>query len=417
MARRTEYNAGEPTPGSEGNARSKPEAVGVIFFVTSLAAGGAERSLASQIRKLSEAHRVSAIVCLRWTADLRIKRELAATCPIIELLGHPGRGRIEQFVVALRMTWRHRHSLFQGWMYHGCVLATGFWWLLGSGRRLLWSIHSSGEIPDRNGWLHGLKLRGMGLMSRVSRATIIFCGDRSRVMHVQRWKWPDDNVRVLTNGIDVGRFAPSVQVRASCREVHGISREMLVLGYVGRWHPDKDVGNLCRALKLWPSSNSRLVVIFCGSGLDHRNSQFVQAIAGLGGNVRCVCLGEVSDTSQVMPAFDFLCLSSLREAYPLVLCEALACGVPCVATDVGDCSSIIGEFGLIVPPGDSDRMGRAFGEYAEVLRSGRVEAIRAGARAWAVNAFDEAVVARRYSGMLEAQWILDRELTGRRSMV
>jgi glycosyltransferase involved in cell wall biosynthesis len=236
-------------------------------------------------------------------------------------------------------------------------------------------------------------------------------------VHVKRWKWPEGGVRVLTNGIDVRRFAPSAQVGASFRESQGISKETLVLGYVGRWHGDKDVGNLCRALKFWPPSNGELTVIFCGQGLDPRNSLFAQAIAGLGGNVRCVGLGEVPDTSQIMPAFDYLCLCSMREAYPLVLCEALACGVSCIATDVGDCAGIIGDFGLVVPPGDSERMGRALVEYAGVLRSSRVASIRAGARAWAVKAFDEEAVVQRYLHILEDQCLQDRELWGRGSLV
>ena len=220
-------------------------------------------------------------------------------------------------------------------------------------------------------------------------------------MHLGKWHWPTRNAEVLTNGIDITKFVPSDRIKAEVRREFGIPERSLILGYVGRWHPDKDVGALCRALTILGADIPDLVVIFCGKGLELQNRDFADAVAAASKSLRCISLGEVSDTSQMIPAFDFLCLCSRREAFPLVLCEALSCGVPCVTTDVGDCRSIINGFGRIVQPGDFRQLAQAIVEYAGILRRGSAIDTRMATREWAEKAFDEKIVTQRYLSVLE----------------
>jgi len=70
-------------------------------------------------------------------------------------------------------------------------------------------------------------------------------------------------------------------------------------------------------------------------------------------------VGEVGEIVGVMSALDVLCLSSCAEAFPIVLGEALACGTPCVATDVGDAARVVGPGGVIVPPRNSAALAQA----------------------------------------------------------
>jgi len=73
---------------------------------------------------------------------------------------------------------------------------------------------------------------------------------------------------------------------------------------------------------------------------------------------RFIFPGERTDVQRLMQAMDVFCLSSWSEAFPNVLGEAMACGVPCVATDVGDSADIIGDTGIVVPPSDTEALAR-----------------------------------------------------------
>jgi glycosyltransferase involved in cell wall biosynthesis len=86
-------------------------------------------------------------------------------------------------------------------------------------------------------------------------------------------------------------------------------------------------------------------------------------IAGLNLDGRVTLLGERGDLDAIYPAFDVLALSSAYgEGLPTVLIEAMACGVPCVATDIGDSRAVVGDAGLIVPPRDPDALAQGFAQ-------------------------------------------------------
>ena len=344
-----------------------------------------------------------AVICLLWTPDRRLKDKLQKLCPIVELLGDPNEGFARQAWKALRVCWRERTALFQGWMYHGCVLATIFWWLTGAGNAIFWAIHSSGIVEGDHKLLRSVELLGLGVICRLTGAKVMFCGENSQRVHLEKWHWTERNAKVLPNGINISRFAPSNEIYRQVRRELGISDRALVLGYIGRWHPDKNVGSLCQALASLGSLNFELVVIFCGHGLSMDNREYADAVTAASKRIRCISLGEVPDTSRIIPAFDFLCLSSLREAFPLVLCEALACGVPCVTTDVGDCRNIVNGLGRVVPPGDLHQLAQALVEYANILRHDAAVDIRIAAREWATVALDEKIMTQRYLSLLDSE--------------
>ena len=154
----------------------------------------------------------------------------------------------------------------------------------------------------------------------------------------------------IPNGVDLERFSPRQSERAMLRDRLGLSANSVVVGLVARYHPMKDVQTFLRAASLFQHDHENARFVLCGDGLGPDNAPLAELIRMLDLDRRFVLLGRRPDIELIYPALDALTLCSIYgEGFPNVLCEAMACDVPCVATDVGDSAEIIGDCGLIVP--------------------------------------------------------------------
>jgi glycosyltransferase involved in cell wall biosynthesis len=159
---------------------------------------------------------------------------------------------------------------------------------------------------------------------------------------------------IIPNGYDVGRFRPDAAARARLRAEWGVPDGVPLLGMVARFDPQKDHANLLAACARLQASGADFAAVLVGTGCDAGNAALVQQLAAAGLTQRVRLLGRRDDVPAVMAALDLHVLSSAYgEAFPNVLAEAMACGTPCVTTDVGDAAQIVGETGWAVPPRDA----------------------------------------------------------------
>jgi glycosyltransferase involved in cell wall biosynthesis len=157
---------------------------------------------------------------------------------------------------------------------------------------------------------------------------------------------------VIPNGFDLEAFRPDPVAREQVRQELGIPPDAPLAGSIARFHPQKDHRTLVKALARINSAMPEVRALLAGEGVTLENAQLAGWIrsAGLEGSV--YLLGRRSDTPRLLAALDVFCLSSSHgESFPQVVGEAMACGVPCVVTDVGDAAEIVGEAGLVVAPG------------------------------------------------------------------
>ncbi len=247
-------------------------------------------------------------------------------------------------------------DVVQGWMYHGNVAATAAHAALSRKPALCWSIRCSlGEgVPEK--WL----TRAVIMLGRVLShrpETVIYNSDRSRLQH-QAIGYSVGNSIVIPNGFDVKKYCPSTRLRESMRRRLGLPADGIVVGLLARLHPMKDHrGYIASATEIMQRFQN---TYFIAAGRDVTHLATNEPCLVQKAGERLVLLPEQADVVEFMNGLDICVLSSSwGEGFPNVLGEAMSCGVPCIATDVGDCASIIDGTGTIVPPRSLETLSAA----------------------------------------------------------
>lgn len=172
-----------------------------------------------------------------------------------------------------------------------------------------------------------------------------------REIHSSRTGFPLTKIDVIHNGVDTQWFRQQHAVRARVRRELGLDEAVLAIGAVGRLEPVKDHMTLLRAATRLPDS-PRWQILLAGDGKERGAlERFLRDHAALAGRVRF--LGSVSDVASFLNALDIYVLPSLSEGISNSLLEAMASGLPVVATAAGGNPEVVvdGTCGLLFPVG------------------------------------------------------------------
>lgn len=183
--------------------------------------------------------------------------------------------------------------------------------------------------------------------------------------------WPGNRIEALNNRVDVEALRTTQVGRDEARQVLGLPHDAWVIGNVGRLHPDKDQATLLRgfaaALPRLPQ-NSLLAIL--GNG---RLEDALKQLARELGVAEHVCfLGRVPQARRYFAAFDTFALTSDHEPFGMVLLEAMAAGVPLVATHCGGAAEVVEGVGLLFPLGDQAALAEGLVHLAGLLPEQRV---------------------------------------------
>ena len=369
----------------------------VCHVINSLALGGAQQMLV----KLAETHAAcgveSHVVALRGGP---LKERLDAAGVPCTSLGIGSNANLPLIRSRLRAQLDCiAPDVVQGWMYVGNLAAT-------MARRprhgaLAWNIRHSLHGYAREKPLTGLTIRLNGMLSRRPVA-IVYNAQVSREQHAAHGFF-DDRALVIDNGFDLDRFRPDPAARQVWRDRLDLpGDDSLLVGHVGRFHPQKDHETMIRAFAGAAAKDPRLVLVLAGEGLDHENTLLTGLVSSLGLGSRVRLLGPVMAVHELYPAFDFFVLSSsYGEAFPNVLGEAMACGVPCITTRIGDSARIVGDLGHVVEPGDVQALSSAMITFAG--KTGKPDSDLARAcREHVGDHYSLSVIAERYARLYDS---------------
>lgn len=226
--------------------------------------------------------------------------------------------------------------------------------------KVTWAIHSL-DLPSRGEYtkIRFNTLKAMvGSASRLVPDQIISCSDAATSAHLE-FGYPLVKCKTIDNGIDMHRYRINPEARKLVRNALNIPTESIVVGYIGRSHPVKRIEDYFAATAILMEQRSDLHFVALGLPLEDLYAKARAAYDLLPDPSRMHLLGRCSNPENYIPAMDVTMLTSESEALPMVLMESLACGVPCVSTDVGSASRVIGSFGKCVPAKDPECMAKA----------------------------------------------------------
>ena len=219
--------------------------------------------------------------------------------------------------------------------------------------------------------------------------------------------WPADKIETLHNRLDVSAVEAEIIPRDAARETLGLPHDSLVIGNVGRLHPDKDQATLLAGFaKALPNLPEGVLLAIAGSG-PLENSLKEQTISlGIANRVRF--LGQVPNVRRLFSAFDLFVLSSDHEPFGMVLLEAMAAGVPVIATDCGGAPEVIADRNALFNLGDSQGLARQLIAFCNLPASDRSMRIR-NARERLSEAFSDTSAAKRFFSLSMVEKTMERD--------
>jgi len=324
----------------------------ITHIITGLNVGGAERALHTLLTGGLQGPFDNHVISLMDEGHYGpLLRE--AGIPVTCLHMSPGRPGLGAVAKLLRSTNAQAPDIVQGWMYHGNLAASLVRRFVAPRAALLWNIRLSleGKSTTKRSTQWAIRL-GARLSGHCD--AIIYNSLRSRAQH-EADRFSAKKGVFIPNGFDTARWQPVLDAKTALSRMLGLSAQTKIVGFVARAHPQKDLPNLFDAFR-------RVALIHADCHLVCVGREIEECAPLSLDRSRVTFLGQRSDISTLMSGFDLLCLSSWAEGFPNVIGEAMACGVPCVSTDVGDAAAIVAETGWVVPPRDSAALADALSQ-------------------------------------------------------
>lgn len=338
---------------AEVNVKGETEKLRIDYVISGLGTGGAEMMLLKLLEH-GPRLRCGRVIALNEGGPMVERfRDLGVEVSCLGI--RPAAPNPLALATLVRRFRNDQPDVVSTWMYHADLL--GGLAARAAGVPVVWGIRNSTLGPQTRTTTRTV-VRLCAWLSRRVPTRIVSCSSRARQIH-EALGYEPSRFRLIPNGFDLVRFHPDAVARASVRAELGVPDGRLLIGLVARFDPQKDHAAFVRAAGRVRAERSGVQFVLLGAGVDSGNASLTRWIREDGIEADVSLLGQRADVARLMAAFDVLVSSSRGEAFPNVLGEAMACAVPCVVTDVGDSAEIVGETGIVVPPGDPEALAGA----------------------------------------------------------
>ena len=330
----------------------------ILFLVWRLGDGGAERQLVVLAKELATLGHTVKIAT--WVQGGNYAKDLVGSGVETERLYWPipGVGMATLIATGQALVRRFRPHVIHGYMDQANMLVA-FLRSPEPGCRIVWGIRASALERHHYDLYSRLVWQLNRLLSR--RADLVISNSRSGAEHVAAHHYERSRVKVIANGIDTRRFYYDADGGAQLRREWGTREGERVIGMAARLDPMKGYDTFVAAARLLSSRHRNVRFVCAGEGLEPWRSDVLREVNSAGLGERFQWVGQISEIHSFYSALDLATsTSSFGEGFSNAVAEAMACGVSCVVTDVGDSALIVGDTGRVVPPRDPGALAHAW---------------------------------------------------------
>lgn len=316
----------------------------IINIITGLNNGGAEAVLYRLCsHDKSHAHTVISLMDEGKYGPLLEEAGVALHC-----LNMPvGRVTFSGLYQLFKLIRKLKPDVIQTWMYHADLIGGGVARLAGI-KNVFWNIRHTTLESAHSKRSTILVAKLCASLSKMIPKGIICCAEKAVEVH-GKIGYDTSKMTVIANGYDLSDLRVIPNSQAQLREEVGDIFPLI--GMVGRFDPQKDHFGMLEAFSIVKRAGFPHKLALVGRNLNISNVALLDKIIFLDLKGEVLLLDQRTDIPTIMNSLDLHVLSSsFGEAFPNVLAEAMACGTPCITTDVGDAAFIVGDTGWVVPP-------------------------------------------------------------------
>ena len=202
----------------------------------------------------------------------------------------------------------------------------------------------------------------------------------------------------IPNGYDLLSLKQDNDKRKVFIIKNNLENKKFIIGNVARYDPKKDHSTLLKSLSILSNKKIKFFCILAGKNIDKNNLKLMKEINKFKLTRHIKLLGQINNIQEIMNGIDvYVQSSSFGEGFPNVVAEAMACETPCVVTDVGDASLIVGNTGWIISPSNSIHMANVLEELFYEIGSKKWNQRCVKARSKISNNFDISIMIKKYN--------------------
>ena len=296
----------------------------------------------------------------------------------------------------IKYLYKLKPDIIQGWMYHGNMIASLAGLFLLNKIPILWNIRHTPYNLREEKFFTSILIR-LGALFSCQPKYIIYNSQVSAHRH-KLLGYNNKIGKIIPNGFDCSQFKPSLTARLTLRKELKLKGNDLIIGFIARYHPIKNHTSFIRAAGKLVSEYPDVHFVLAGQDVDKSNSVLVDLLKEEGIMSQVHLLGERSDVPEITAAFDIATNFSSGESFSNAVGEAMACGIPCVVTDIGDSAWIVRDTGIVIPIKNINELVKAWMKLIKMGSIGRKQ-LGQKARERIINKFSLLKIINNYEEM------------------